>query len=164
MPAPLRRRLVLGGLLLATLGASYWASRLDESEPVKNLSSKRRPVSSSSASAAPAAGDFDADLARENFTRQADDLFASRNWRPPPPPAPPPVVMKPTAPPLPFKYVGRLEEGDKITVFLNQGGNVQTVKAGDTLNGSYRVDAITPAGVEFTYLPLNEKQFMGLYR
>lgn len=174
MPAALRRRIVLGALLLSTLGATYWASRLDQAEPAPNVGKKRRVQVAADRTAqavkpgeaSEAAGPVDDLLLvrREDYTGNADDLFASRSWRPPPPPAPPPVVIKPTAPPLPFKYVGRLEEGDGQTVFLSQGNGVRTVKAGDTLDGSYRVDAITPAGVEFTYLPLNEKQFMGLYR
>lgn len=86
----------------------------------------------------------------------AMNLFPVQTWQPPPPPpAPPP---KPTAPPLPFQFNGRLDEGGSIAVFLTQQKRQLIVRAGDAIDQNYRVDAITPERIEFTYLPLQQKQ------
>lgn len=173
MPAKLRRQIMLGVALSATVAASFWVGHMDEGDKASATSGRRsvyragRIGSSVAMPAALTAGENDpnpASLGRGDFTDTADDLFASRSWRPPPPPPPPAVTIKPTAPPLPFRYGGKLDEDGRITVFLAQQNSLQPAKVGDTINGVYRIDAITPAGVEFTYLPLNEKQFLGLYR
>jgi len=91
------------------------------------------------------------------------DPFAQRSFAPPAPAqrhaaSPPP---KPAAPPLPFRYVGRLLDGDKLAVFLARGEESLSVAAGDTI-GEYRVDRITENEVLFTYLPLKTKQSLPL--
>lgn len=86
----------------------------------------------------------------------AANLFAVQSWQPPPPPPPPPE--KPKAPPLPFRYLGQLGEGDDITLFLGRQQITLIVHAGDVIDGTYRVDSITPQRAEFTYLPLGSQQ------
>jgi hypothetical protein len=68
---------------------------------------------------------------------------------PPPPPAPPA---------LPFRYLGRYAAGGAVLVFLTQGEHVVLAKAGDTLDGGWRVDSIAGPAIQFTYLPLQVKQ------
>jgi hypothetical protein len=68
-------------------------------------------------------------------------------------PAPPP----PSAPPLPFTYLGKMQDGATVTVFVSQGGRNHVLHNGDTLAG-YRVESITAADMTFVYLSLNEKQ------
>ncbi len=83
--------------------------------------------------------------------------------KPPPTPvaieSPPPA---PTAPPLPFTAVGAIQ-GKQIgngqqQAFIQHGDNLTVIQKGDTVAGSYRVDNITTDRVEFTYLPLGQKQ------
>lgn len=69
---------------------------------------------------------------------------------------------RPTAPPLPFAYLGRMLEDGKLAVFLARGAESYSVKAGDTIGGEYRVDAVTDKEVTFTYLPLKTKQRLPL--
>lgn len=90
-------------------------------------------------------------------------------------PAPPPQVAAvplapppPTAPPIPFIAVGaihgaQIAEG-KPVAFLRQGDNVLAVRAGDSIGPSYHVDNISPEKIEFTYLPLKQRQFLPLAR
>jgi hypothetical protein len=95
----------------------------------------------------------------------AGSLFATHSWyvAPPPPPvtvveapAPPP---KPTAPPLPFSYMGSYApSGSKPVFFLTQGDRVYDVHIGDTLDGTYTVDAFNNGALTFTYKPLNQQQ------
>jgi hypothetical protein len=84
------------------------------------------------------------------------NLFAVRQLPPRPaarPVAPPP----PTAPPLPFRYQGKVVEQGQVIAFLAEGTRTHIVRAGDRL-ASYRVEDISPAGMTLVYLPLNEKQ------
>ena len=91
-------------------------------------------------------------------------FMPAHSWRPPePPPRVAPVASAPPqAPPLPFRYLGRLDGGDDGPVVFLAEGNQATarplvVRAGDRIR-DYQIDAITPRGATFTYLPLNQKQ------
>lgn len=92
---------------------------------------------------------------------EADNVFAATSWYvpppppPPPPPAPPPV---PTAPPLPFTYLGRYEDAPTRLTILVKGERMYTVAEGDVIEDIYRIEQVTPGAVELTYLPLNIKQ------
>lgn len=84
------------------------------------------------------------------------NIFPVQTWQPPSPPPPPPP--KPTAPPLPFQYGGSLLDGEQRVVFLMQQKRQLIVRAGDAIDNTYRIDDITPQRIEFTYLPLQQKQ------
>jgi hypothetical protein len=68
---------------------------------------------------------------------------------------------KPSAPPLPFKYFGKLTENGRTEVYVMRGDELLTVAAGQNI-GEYRVDQVTEASIAFTYLPLKTKQTMEL--
>ena len=70
------------------------------------------------------------------------------------PQSPPP----PTAPPLPFRYIGKLLGDDEYIVFLSLHGKSLSVKMGDVLQQTYRVDEIKPPMMQVTYLPMNIQQ------
>ena len=82
-------------------------------------------------------------------------LFAARSWQPPPPPPSP--RPRPTAPPLPFKYAGKLIEDKTVRVFLTQGDTTTLVAQGDKL-GNYDIERVTTASVVLLFRPLQEKQ------
>lgn len=84
-------------------------------------------------------------------------IFTARSWQPPPPPPPPPA--KPTAPPLPFKYAGKLIEDKTVRVFLTQGDTTTLVAQGDTL-GNYDIERVTTSSVALLYRPLQAKQIL----
>jgi hypothetical protein len=94
-------------------------------------------------------------LPTPQFAAAAGALFAARSWQPPPPPPPPPG--KPSAPPLPFKYAGKLIEDKTVRVFLTQGNTTTLVAQGDTL-GNYDIERVTTSSVALLYRPLREKQ------
>ena len=101
-------------------------------------------------------------LQRGEATTPQTDLFARRNFAPEKPQQQAKaVVEKPTAPPLPFKYFGRLTEKGKTDVYVMRGEDLLAVAPGETL-GEYRVDAVSDASISFTYLPLKTKQTLGL--
>ena len=97
----------------------------------------------------------------------AKDPFAARGWLPPPPPpAPAPVVPvvaeappPPTAPPVPFKFVGLIEEkAAKPAAFIAKGDALFVVHVGDVVENTYRVESFNSAQVVVTYLPLQQRQ------
>lgn len=94
-------------------------------------------------------------LPTPQYAAAAGELFATRSWQPPaPPPAPPP---KPTAPPLPFKYAGKLIEDKLVRLFLTQGDTTTLVAQGDQI-GNYDIERVTTTSVALVYRPLREKQ------
>ncbi len=86
------------------------------------------------------------------------DVFASAA---PQPPTPAPVVTappKPTAPPLPFSYFGRLKTPDRLVIYLLRNEEVLLAEAGQTLDTNYRVVSVSETAVQFVYLPLDTRQ------
>lgn len=91
---------------------------------------------------------------------QTSGLFQSKTWYTPPPqqPAnslPPPL---PSAPSLPFTFIGRMVDGNEVILFLSKNGRQYTVKANDVLDDTYRLDKITDSDAVLTYLPMNIQQ------
>jgi len=104
-------------------------------------------------------------LKRAEQSAAGRDLFASTTPPPPPapPPPPPPPPPKPTAPPLPFTSMGKLETAGEPTIYyLQEGDKVHTVVVGDTINAQYRVETVSNGVMEFTYLPLKSKQTLNV--
>lgn len=87
------------------------------------------------------------------------DPFRVKSWYVAPPPPPPP---KPTAPTLPYQYLGRLVEGDVIKVFVSRQGKHLVVQEGDLLDSTYSVVEVSSGQVVFEYLPLKEKQILSI--
>ncbi len=141
------------GLIAAALAASLAAAFL---LPAENPAGPARSVATKQA-ASPAIAPRSA-FAREKFPEDGTDLFPARSWRPASPSAEAVTPAAPVAPPLPYVYTGRMEEQGHTVLFLSRQQRVLLVREGETLDGTYRVDRITPWSVEFTYLPLKQKQ------
>lgn len=101
--------------------------------------------------------------------RVSIDPFAPRQWIAPPPPAP--VVLKPAVvqvaetptlpvgpPPLPFRFVGSMNDNDEQVVYLGRGEQALVARNGETLEGTYKVLSITTQQIEFEHLPTGETQ------
>lgn len=103
----------------------------------------------------------------------ASGLFQSRSWYSPAPSqqvgissiksaaglsaasrSPPP----PSAPQLPFIFIGRMIDGDVVTLFLTGNNQLYSAKLNDILDGAYRVDKIAEKSAVLTYLPMNIQQ------
>ena len=159
-----QRGLLLGALLTATLAATVWVSQQTEEEvvvvnaPIKQTSASKKTSPTHS------------HIALEKLQRsrtepekpRVDDVFQAKSWYVPPPPPKPVPPPPPAPPPLPFIYMGKLLEGDKLTVFLTKQDRHYAVKAGETLDGAYRIESVTAQQVIFTYLPLNMQQTLTL--
>ena len=98
------------------------------------------------------------------------DAFATMSWLPPPPPVrvapppPPPAPVVPVAPPLPFTFVGLMEQSTtRPQAFLSKGDALLVVAAGDLIdNNTYRVDTVNPQQIIMTYLPMNTLQTLNI--
>lgn len=89
------------------------------------------------------------------------DLFPVQSWYVPPPPPPPPPPAPPPpppqAPPLPFSYMGRWQEGATVTYYLARAGAGPVgVRAGEVLDGVWRLESVHGRTLDFIYLPLNQ--------
>lgn len=170
-----KRKLMIGGVLLATLIAAVLVEEEETStdivetvQPVKTASTSRDRAKNQESSAEL----LDVGkLGQRKFNPLAGELFVSTTWVPKQPPvsfeqqaalaeqikkaAPPPT---PTAPPLQFKYSGKAITDDETWVFLSQSGENFITKIGGKINDKYRLDAINDSTIAVTYLPLNIKQ------
>ncbi len=107
---------------------------------------------------------FDLNAVKRSFPGKSHDggLFQPKSWYVAPPP--PKVVAAPVAPPapvapgMPFTFIGRMIDGKEEVLFLYKNGRQYTVRQGDTVDGTYRVDSIGETQAKLTYLPMNEQQ------
>ena len=67
-----------------------------------------------------------------------------------------------TLPPLPFRFVGALEDRGLRAVILMEGETVHIVRAGDRIGERYRIERTGPDALVFTYLPLRQRQVLDL--
>lgn len=123
------------------------------------------PATAPAAAPAPAPAASDAAAAARTRLAEApgSDAFAPREWfqpPPPPPPAPQPPPPPPAAPPppppptLPYRFVGLLDEGAaaRPRVFLALGEKLLVAAVGDTLEGGFRLTAISAQELVFEHV------------
>lgn len=164
-----RRHWMLAVALSGTIVAVVWAQNMDSGESDPGVAQVRvRP--SERQDAGPTE---DLAVRRVAALREKDSLasasgnaFAPKSFYVPPPRpkvAAPPPPPPPTAPPLPFRFMGVMKESPTQTlVFLSRDDRLYTVRAGDVLDRTYRVESIEADGVTFVYLPLNETQKLSI--
>ena len=88
----------------------------------------------------------------------AQDAYAPLNFSAQPPNG----ASALTAPPLPFRYVGRLVQNGKSEALVMRGAMLHSIAEGDEIDGEYRVERITGATIHFTYLPGRVRQSLDL--
>jgi hypothetical protein len=167
MAIPARQRWIIYAIALAlTLAAVRWAGGQDgaDAAAARQAEEAAKPARPASAPATATASvpELRLDLlgARKS-PAPAGDPFQARSWAPAPEPEvqrrrPPPP--RPQAPPLPFAYMGKLVEDATTTVFLAREDRNYIARAGDTIDGTYRVERIGDDAVVMTYLPLKIQQ------
>ena len=160
MALPTRTRwLILGGLLTATLVAVVWVDGQTDPASDTAVASSESKVSNKKIKPQNLRLSMEKlQRAHGESSNDIQDLFKAKSWYVPPPPPKPVPPPPPVPPPLPFTYMGKLLEEGKLTVFITNQDRNYAVKAGDTIDGSYRVDSVENQRVLFTYLPLNMQQ------
>jgi hypothetical protein len=167
MAIPARQRWILYAIaLVLTLVAVRWAGgqdRIDARPAGEAPRPEERPMRDAPGDAArlESVPEVQLDrLVKRTAPAPAGDPFRPQSWAPQEPPArrvhaPPP---RPQAPPLPFAYMGRLLDDGATTVFLAKQDRNYSVRSGDTIDGTYRVEQIGDEAVVLVYLPLNARQ------
>jgi hypothetical protein len=94
-------------------------------------------------------------LPRKLPAKVSHALFTAHEWLPPPvKPQPPPP---PQAPPLPYTYVGSMQDvPEGSTVILMQQKKVLMPRLKSQVTAQWRLDSEDAQSVYFTYLPLNQ--------
>ncbi len=70
------------------------------------------------------------------------------------------LAVAPSAPPLPFTFIGSIERGGRRTVMLMEGEQLHLVGVRERIGERYRVERVTPTQIEFTYLPMQQRQVL----
>jgi hypothetical protein len=171
------RKAVIGVAAAATLLALYFAPE-DEGGVVgpAAATTRERPAAATLATSAVAAGlhaiaqESGPDLKIHPRTADDDDLgnvFAKQSWQPETPkkimlaqaePDAAKAAAAPGAPPLPFQFLGRFVDEGKAAYFLQADGRNVVARVGEKVDEHYMLDSASGDALNFTYLPLNQKQ------
>ena len=162
------RQWTLLGALGLTLAATWWASQVEDdgraeadvarvAEPVTRA--PRTPAAAQRAPTTTAAGAGELAIVREPWPADAATLLqpplaAQAQLRAAP------TVASPAAPPLPFTFIGSIERGGRRTVMLMEGDQLHLVGVRERIGDRYRVERVTPTQIEFTYLPMQQRQVL----
>ena len=166
------RHLLLGFALLITVVAALYTKQEKQFDvvgvvehPTKLADAKRVDFQYTSKSVTQ---DATFQARQWEFSSKTIDLFyiKPKVIAPPPPSrlATAPVVdltpPTPVAPPLPFTYVGKMVEENKLTIYASKAGRNYILKEGDMIEGMYSVKSIDSEKVIFEYLPLQFEQIL----
>lgn len=149
------RRLLLLGALAGLVGYPL----LDESATSAGLAFAQTERAETRAAAKANAAERLELPERRGLTRTQGELFGT----PPPKPItkkaqpPAPVAAAPVAPPVPYRFAGKVRKGSEEEVLISKGDAVFPVKAGDTLDGMYKVESISAERIDLVYLPLGTR-------
>jgi hypothetical protein len=120
------------------------------------------PTAGSPTAGVPAAGA--AAAGRPRWPDAAVGLFQPFSVHPAPAATPPPpaAAAADAVPPLPFRFVGALEDRGQRSVILLEADAVHVLRAGERVDARYRVERITSTEVVFTYLPARQRQTLDI--
>ena len=172
------KKAVLGTAAVATLLAALFAPE-DEGSIVGPATAtprqvERVPALVTPASAPPARSALAIERRRALDDDEAATLFAKQSWQPE---TPKKIMLDQQAaqatrtvaavdanapPPLPFQFLGRFVDEGKAAYFLQAGERNVVARPGDTLEERYRFDGVVQGALQFTYLPLNQKQTLAV--
>lgn len=161
--SPGKRRVALFAALAAVLAWSGWLAANGGTDAADDADIELTRPAMHPLAAAMSRPPVTVPAAREVAPRLAlarADLFPQQTWHvppPPPPPAPPPAPPPPPqAPALPFRYLGHWQEAGQTTYYLARGTAPLSVRAGQVLDGVWRLEPVAGGLLNFTYLPLNQ--------
>lgn len=177
-----QRKLWLGAALLGTLALTAYVSTFEDTPEVdaghlsKRVTSSSQPHQSTTTKLAVT---HSSGYSERKMSEPLQDIFLRQKKEevvaaPKPVIKPeviqpvvvaPPVVLPPaapSAPALPFKYIGKYSDQAGLVVFLGYNGKNLMIKAGDVIQQTYRVDEIKPPTLTLTYLPMDVRQVMNI--
>jgi hypothetical protein len=145
------------GAGLAVAGLAWFAPRAYDGAASPSDRGEGSSASSSAVSKPASPSPFAALPHRPDIGDRLGELFGAS--APPARPIEPPAAAPepPTAPANPYKFAARLIQSGAATVFLAKGERILEVKAGDVLEGGYRVESIAAERIVLVYVPLGTK-------
>lgn len=165
MSAAARRWLLWGACLVATLWAAWQLSAQSDVQPPvlprgMAVSDAKRPLPRAlERPAEERPGSFVLPV-RDPAVPGVRDLFALPSTPPKPASQTMQAAVVPVAVPpvFPYKYVGRLEEGGTVKVFLTEGDETLVVAPGEIASKGWRLVAVESNRLDFVFDPLGFKQ------
>ncbi|MBD9588890.1 hypothetical protein IB254_17605 [Pseudomonas sp. PDM03] len=144
----------------------YWMSADDGEAAITVVATAANSKTRGALPAAPATGK----TAVIKDLSPAGDLFAARSWKAEPtlasvteqPVNVTPVVTVPSAPPMPFQFIGRMDDRSDQQVFLLSGEKIYVVRKGDVIDETWRIVGISDVELSFVYLPLHLSQTLSM--
>lgn len=116
------------------------------------------PSAEGRAGAAAASGDAAAsDGVASDESAPPLDAFRTKSWQPPPPPP-----AKPGAPPLPFRYLGKVVDDGAARFFVARQDSYLTLREGDRIDDQYLFERAERGRLVFLYQPLQQRQFLAV--
>jgi hypothetical protein len=156
---PATRKRVVIGVAVAS-GALALGLLVPQGEQASAPASARDDAPRSAQQAASSSGGLTVPD-RTGLNRSRGELFGT-------PPAPPPprnvtiAPEAPVAPPMPYRFAGKVRLGDEEQVLVSKGDLVFPVKVGETIDGAYKVVSIGADRLDLVYLPLNIKDSVAI--
>jgi hypothetical protein len=159
----LSRRHVILGLLLLTLLLSLWLEFQPQPAAEVVAAAPARPVPATAMGTADRSTRLQtsrepAAAGRTTWPEASEAALAA--WSPPPPPPAPPVALaappKPKAPAFPYQWIGQLDDGESPQALLSSPQRSFGVRAGDVLEGRWRVERVASRGLQVTWLPTGD--------
>jgi len=153
----------LGVSAVLAWAPGHWFSQEDALAPIAG-----KPASAGPVGAAELVGAGKPAKGPEQASR---DLFPTQQWTKPqalatvteqPVVAAPVVAAAPTAPALPFQFIGRMGERDDLQIFLQNGEKLYVVRQGDVIEDTYRLDRVSASELNLVYLPLHQSQTLSV--
>lgn len=165
-----QRRIIMFVVLAGVVAWSGWLALnepeneaetdlLGTAEPTPSPTLAPSAVSGAAPDRAPVVAPAESQETSSRLALSRTNLFPEQTWyvAPPPPPPPAPYVPPPPQPPeLPFSYMGRWQDGGQTTYYLTRGNLPVSVRAGQVLDGVWRLEPVSGSQLNFTYLPLDQ--------
>lgn len=134
-----------------------------------DVSAVATPVKTKVSGALPAATASGAPSAIKDLS-PAGDLFAAKSWKAAPalasvneqPVNVAPVIQAPTVPPMPFQFIGRMDDRTDLQVFLQNGEKIYVVRKGDVIDETWKIERISDMELSLVYLPLHMSQTLSV--
>ena len=135
--------------------AWWWSGTTDTDDATRAVQAQQ------AVPAAKPAGQNALELQPRSLTARWSDLFATPANLAPRKPEPVALPEVPKAPPLPYKYDGSGElQGKRFVYLAREGRSSAMVSAGDTIDGTYRVENVARDHAVLRYLPLGTQQVL----
>ncbi|ANI03871.1 hypothetical protein A210_14895 [Pseudomonas putida SJTE-1] len=161
------QRAVIWAGFLGVSAALAWAPDhwFGQDDGVAAFAGKPAPATESAASM------VGAGLPAKGPEQASRDLFPTQQWTTPktlatvteqPVMTAPVVAAAPTAPELPFQFIGRMGDRDDLQVFLQSGEKLYVVRQGDVIEDTYRLDRVSASELNLVYLPLHQSQTLSV--